>query len=203
MTRCPYCGGIAKRITCGAAECQASLNRDRRASPEFQQWLAEYRQTPEIRAYQKAYHASDKAKAARLLYEAGDEVKAARRAYEASDEAKAKRRARYLRLKEAASDAAKLACILGAWCAAWIIVSPDTARAAAIVGPEDFTVIPNVALLTLVMVMLGSMALIGGLALLDRIKYGEVDRALLAARREQLEAENAEYAAAHGRADGE
>ena len=212
MTPCPYCGGIAKRITCGAVECQ----KQRRKAYAATDKAKAYRNSPGQKAYRAAYLATDKArtfyssperKAYEAAYAATDEQKAKRKAYSAvyyaREEVKARFRARYLRLKEAASDAAKLAVILGAWSAAWIIAAPSQARAAVIAVPEDSTVIPNAGLLFLALVMIGTMILLAIIAAIDRAKYGALDRASLAARRARIERDNDEYAAAHRRGDWE
>ena len=106
-------------------------------------------------------------------------------------------------LNETLNDAAKLSCIAGAWCAAWIIAAPSQARAAVIAVPEDSTVIPNAGLLFLALVMIGTMILLAIIAAIDRAKYGALDRASLAARRARIERDNDEYAAAHRRGDWE
>ena len=106
-------------------------------------------------------------------------------------------------LNETLNDAAKLSCIAGAWCAAWIIAAPSTARAAGMAMPEDSTVIPNAGMLFLALVMIGVMILLAIITAIDHAKYGEVDRSLLAARREQIERENDAYAAAPRRGDWE
>ena len=177
MNTCPYCGGSTKRITCGAPGCQMSLTDARRATSEYREKMVAYRATPKQAARQDEYHASI--------------------------HAKAMRRGRIMRAVEVASDAAKLAVLTVTGLAVYIIACPPTARAAQIAVPEDATVIPNAELLFLMLVMVGTMLLLVIINMIDARKYGHIDRAKTAARRAQLEAENAEYAAAHGRADGE
>ena len=102
---------------------------------------------------------------------------------------------------ETASDAAKLACIVGAWGAAWIVLCPPTARAAEMAA-SDTTAVPNAGLAVLAFVAFAMLLQVAIPAIIDHRRYREFDRDI-AARRARLQAENDEYAAAHKRADGE
>ena len=170
MNTCPYCGGATKRITCGAPGCQMSLADARRATAEYREKMVAYRGTPKQMARQAAYHASDEATALRL--------------------------GRMHRAVATASDAAKLAFIIGAWGAAWIIACPPTARAAECATAPDTTEVSTFGIVVLAVCSLALLLQVAIPALIDARKYGRIDRARLEARRAEIEAENDEYAAA-------
>ena len=92
-------------------------------------------------------------------------------------------------IRETLSDAAKMVCISGAFGSACIIAWPVKARAAHGAVSQDFTIIPNVALLTLALVMVGTMMLLAIFAIIDHAKYSPIERARIAARRAELRAE--------------